>query len=265
MVQVLRHYGYPFFFLVVLAESLGLPVPSFPLILVGAALAADLHFRLVTVVVLGVLAALSGDSVWYFLGKRGGRSVLRRLCSLSLNVDSCVSRTEDFFARNGLKTLLFAKFVPGLSTVASPLAGMLRTSYARFALFDLGGISLWIVSAVVLGLGFRNEVEWLIGWLLAFGKTSGVIVVVLLAGWLLLKWIERRRFFRTLERSRISPQDLQERLARGEDLVIVDLRSDFAYEEGGSRIPGAIHIPPRQFDLRHTEIPKGRPVVMYCT
>jgi membrane protein DedA with SNARE-associated domain len=265
MIQVLRHYGYPFFFVVVLAESLGVPVPSFPFILIGAALAAELHFRLVGVMALSVLAALSGDSFWYLLGKRRGRSILQKLCSLSLNADSCVGRTEDFFARNGLKTLLFSKFIPGLSTVASPLAGMLNASYARFVLFDLGGISLWVMSAVLLGLGFRTEVEWLIEWLAAFGRTSALILSLLLAGWFLLKWVDRRRFFRLLERSRISPQDLKGRLAEGEDLVVVDLRSDLAYQQQGLRIPGAIHIPPGEFKLRNGEIPKGRPVVMYCT
>jgi len=265
MVQVLRHYGYPIFFLVVLAESLGLPVPSFPVILIGAALAAELHFRLAVIIALSVLPALCGDSLWYYLGRRRGRSVLRKLCSLSLNVDSCVGRTEDFFARNGLKTLIFAKFVPGLSTVASPLSGMLKTAYSRFLWFDFAGVTLWVMSAVLLGLGFRTEVERLVGWLAAFGKTSALIVSLLLAGWFLWKWFERRRFLRLLEKSRISPQDLRERLGQGENLVIVDLRSDLAFQQAGFRIPGAIHIPPGEFHLRNEEIPKGRPVVMYCT
>ena len=265
MVQVLRHYGYPIFFLVVLLESLGLPVPSFPVILVGAALAAELHFRLAAIVGLSVLPALFGDSLWYYLGRRRGRSILRKLCSLSLNADSCVGRTEDFFARNGLKTLLFAKFVPGLSTVASPLAGMLKISYVRFLGFDLAGVTLWASSAALLGVGFRAEVEWLVDWLAAFGKTSGLILCVLLAGWFLWKWFERRRFLRLLESSRISPQDLRERLGQGDDLVVVDLRSDLAYQQEGFRIPGAIHISPREFHLRNQDIPKGRPVVMYCT
>jgi membrane protein DedA with SNARE-associated domain len=265
MVQVLRHCGYTVIFLVVLAESLGLPVPSFPFILIGAALAAELHFHLAAVVALSVLSALSGDSVWYLLGKLRGRSILRKLCSLSLSPDSCVGRTEDFFGRNGLKTLLFAKFIPGLATVASPLAGMLNTSYPRFVLFDLGGICLWVTSAVLLGLGFRAQVEWLLGWLGALGRTSALILTLLLAGWFLLRWFERRRFFQLLEKSRISPQDLKRRLAQGENLVIVDLRSDLAYQQQGSRIPGAIHIPPGEFHRRNGEIPKDRPVVMYCT
>lgn len=264
MIQVLRHYGYPFIFVVVLLESLGLPVPGFSFMLIGAALAAEVHFRL-AVMALSVLPALFGDSVLYLLGKRQGRPILRGLCSLSLNADSCVGRTEDFFARNGLKTLLISKFIPGLSTIAPPLAGLLKTSYASFVLFDLGGISLWVMSAVLLGIGFRTEVEWLLGWLAAFGRASALIVFVLLAGWFLLRWVERQRFFRLLERSRISPRDLRERLAKGENLVVVDLRSDLAYQQDGSKIPGAIHISPRQFNLRKGEIPKDRPVVMYCT
>jgi hypothetical protein len=142
---------------------------------------------------------------------------------------------------------------------------MLKTSYPRFVLFDLGGISLWVTSAVLLGLGFRAQVEWLLGWLAALGRTSALILTLLLAGWFLLRWFERRRFFRLLEKSRISPQDLKRRLAQGENLVIVDLRSDLAYQQQGSRIPGAIHIPPGEFHRRNGEIPKDLPVVMYCT
>jgi rhodanese-related sulfurtransferase len=92
-----------------------------------------------------------------------------------------------------------------------------------------------------------------------------LILAVLLAGWLLLKTIDRRRFFHLLERSRISPQTLKERLDRGENLVVVDLRSDLAYRLEGLKVRGAIHIPPGEFKLRYREIPEGRPVVMYCT
>ena len=77
MIQVLTHYGYPLLFLMVLAESLGLPIPSFPFILVSAALTAELHFRLAPVVTLSSLAALAGDTFWYFLGRRRGGSSLR--------------------------------------------------------------------------------------------------------------------------------------------------------------------------------------------
>jgi membrane protein DedA with SNARE-associated domain len=265
MIQVLRHYGYTCIFLVVFFENLGVPIPAFPFVLVGTALAADLHFRLSGIVTLSVLAAITADEIWYVLGRLRGHPILRKLCSLSLRPDSCVSRTENLFDRNGMKLLLVAKFVPGLNTVAPPLAGMLRISPLRFSIFDLGGIGAWVATAVLLGLGFRAQVEWLIYLLSALGRTSVVILLVALAGWLLLKWMERRRFYRSLARARISPSTLQERLARGDDLVVVDLRSDLNYQTSGVKIPGAIRIPPQEFHERHKEISSGRPVVMYCT
>lgn len=265
MVYLFREYGYWLIFLASLAENLGLPVPSFPLILVGAALAGQLGFSLTGIFAVGALAAFLGDGAWYILGRYRGRPILRTLCSISLNPDSCVSRTENLFARHGLKSLLVAKFVPGLNTVAPPLAGMVNASLLRFALFDLGGIGLWLASAVLLGAGFRSQVEWLVEWLRAFGWVSLLIVLVLLAGWLSIKWLERRRFYRLLEKSRIAGPELKERLDRGDDIVIVDLRSDFGVQLEGTRIPNAIHIPPNEFEARYAEIPPGRPVVMYCT
>lgn len=265
MIHILRQYGYSFIFLAVFAENLGLPMPSFPVILVGAALAADLHLRLPGIFVVCVLGALWGDGVWYGLGRSRGRPILRKLCSLSLSPDSCVSRTEHLFERHGLKSLLVAKFVPGLNTVAPPLAGMLKISPRRFVAMDLAGISLWAGSAVGLGWGFRTEVEWVIEWMKAFGRTGVLVLVVLLAGWLLLKWVERWRFYRLLERSRITAPELKERLDRSESIVIVDLRGEISYHVEGRKIAGAIWIHPREFEKRYQEIPLGRPVVMYCT
>jgi membrane protein DedA with SNARE-associated domain len=265
MVHILRQYGQWLIFVAVLAENLGLPVPSYALVLVAAALSTELHLRLGGILLVCVLGALVGDSIWYLLARQRGRPILRTLCSVSLNPDSCVSRTENLFARHGLKSLLIAKFLPGLNTVAPPLAGMLRMSPLRFALFDLGGIALWAGSALALGLAFQSQIEWLLEWLAAFGRTGVLIVAVAVTGWLLLKWIERRRFYRFLEHSRVSAPELKELLAQGEPVIVVDLRSDLTYRTDGLKIPGAIHIPPREFQTRYGEIPTGRPVVMYCT
>lgn len=265
MAHILRQYGEPLIFVAVLAENLGLPVPSYALVLVAAALSAELHLGLLNIFLACALGALMGDAVWYALGRQRGRPILRTLCSISLNPDSCVSRTENLFTRHGLKSLLVAKFLPGLNTVAPPLAGMLRMSPWRSLLFDLGGIALWTGSALGLGLAFRSQVEWLLEWLAAFGRTGILIVVFAVAGWLLLKWIERRRFYRFLERSRISAPELRELLTQGDSVVVVDLRSDLTYRADGVKIPRAIHIPPGEFHARFGEIPGGRPVVMYCT
>jgi len=264
MVHILLQYGYSFIFLAVFVESLGLPVPSYPVILVAAAVAVPLHLRLPVIFSVCILAALTGDGIWYQLGRSRGRPILRRLCSLSLSPDSCVQRTERFFQHNGLKSLLIAKFVPGLSAVAAPLAGMLKISPLRFMSADLAGIALWAGSSIAVGRAFHTEVEWALEWMAAFGRTGVLILGVLLAGWLLLKWVERRQFYRLLERSRISASDLKERLDRGDTIAIVDLRGDISYHGDGVKVAGAIWIPPDDFEERYTEIPPGRPVVMYC-
>jgi len=265
MVHILRQYGYSLVFLAVFAETLGLPVPSYLLILVGTALAADLQFRVGGIVAVSIVAAFAAGEVWYVLGRLRGRPILRKLCSLSLYPDSCVSRMENLFTRHGLKSLLIAKFVPGLNTVGAPLAGMLKTPPLRFMLFDLGGTIAWAGSAVLLGLGFRSQVEWAIAWLTAFGKTSVLILLTLLGGWILFKWVERQRFYRLLAKARISAPELKSRLDRAEDLIVVDLRSDLSYEAAGVKIPGALRIPPQDFPRRSNQIPANRPVVMYCT
>ena len=115
-----------------------------------------------------------------------------------------------------------------------------------------------------MGWTFRSEVEWALAWVAAFGRTGILIFAVGLAGWILLKWVERKQFYRLLERSRISAPELKERLDRGETIAIVDLRGDLSYHNGGVKVAGAIWIAPDDFEKRYAEIPQGRPVVMYC-
>ncbi len=265
MVHIFREYGYGLLFAAILAETLGLPVPSYPLVLLAAALVAELGLSVSGILALGIAAALIGDMTWYFIGRRRGRPILRTLCSISLNPDSCVNRTENFFARHGLKSLLVTKFFPGLNTVVQPLAGMLRVSTLRFVLFDLGGIVLWIGSAAVLGVVFRGQVAWLLEWLDALGRLGVLVVGALLTGWVLFKWVERQRFYRLLARSRISCAELKDLLDRGEPVAIVDLRSGLAYDADGLKIQGSMRIPPGEFNARYAEIPRDRPIVMYCT
>jgi membrane protein DedA with SNARE-associated domain len=265
MVHILHEYGYSFIFLAVFAENLGLPLPSFPIILIAAAVAEPLHLRLAVILTVCVLAALASDSIWYALGRSRGRPILRKLCSLSLSPDSCVHRTERTFQRYGVNSLFVTKFVPGLSTIAAPLAGMLKVKPWRFFATDLAGIVLWVGTALAAGRMFRTEVEWILEWLAAFGRTGALILGVALAGWLLLKWEERRRFYRFLERSRITAPELKERMDHGDRLVIVDLRSDLSYHVDGHKLAGAIWIPPDDFEERYIEIPHGFTVAMYCT
>jgi len=265
MYQFLHTYGYPMVFAAVLAENLGLPVPSFFVVLFAAAMGTQGRFTIPGLVAVSLVGALSGDFIWYALGRVRGRPILRTLCSLSPNPDSCVSRTENLFERHGPKSLLVAKFVPGLNTVGPPLAGMLKLSPVRFGLFDLGGAGLWTGAAIALGVAFRSQLDWLSAWLRAFGLTGGLALLTVFLGWIALKWVERRRFYQLLERSRITVTELRELMDKGEAPVVVDLRSALSFSAEGVKIPGAIQIPPHEFSSRHAAIPRGRPVVMVCT
>ncbi len=265
MFDFLRAYGYAVVFFGVLAENLGFPLPSYALVLAAASMAAELHFSLVALVAVSVLAAVAGDVAWYALGRSKGRPVLRTLCSISLNPDSCVSRTENFFTRHGLKSLLVSKFVPALNTVAPPLAGLLEVPPERFLLVDLAGAALWAGSATALGWIFRAEVVRMLNRVNAVGRLGLLILLAGLAVWLVYKWLERRRFYRLLEGSRISAPELKEMLDHGASVAVVDLRSDLTYSVEGLKVRGAIHIPPSEFESRYREIPPDRPVVMYCT
>src|ERR1700748_1234299 len=126
------HYAYLIVFLWVLVEQIGIPIPSVPVLLTAGTLSATHRVSWIGITLAMLAACLIADSIWFYLGRRYGNSVLKLLCRLSFEASTCVSKTEGYFNRRGATTLLFAKFVPGLSTVAAPIAGQTGMSYARF-------------------------------------------------------------------------------------------------------------------------------------
>ena len=123
LVELVIRHGVPLVFFNVLLEQLGVPVPAVPTLIIAGALSREGRISSTHVLVASVLASLIADWIWFMLGRRYGYRILKTLCRISLSPDSCVRDTESKFERWGLKSLLFAKFVPGFSTVAPPLAG----------------------------------------------------------------------------------------------------------------------------------------------
>jgi len=148
-------YGLPLIFGIVLLEQLGAPIPALPVLIVAGALAVDRDLSAVQILTVAVVASLLADSVWYVLGRLRGQRVLKTLCRISLSPDSCVRQTESLFERWGMPALLIAKFIPGFSTVAPPLAGAMRGRIASFLLYDAGGALLWAGAGVVLDVRTR--------------------------------------------------------------------------------------------------------------
>src|SRR5580704_15546364 len=150
--EFLIHYGYLVLFGWVFAEQIGIPIPAIPVMLAAGALAGTHRINPAAALALAITAALCADMIWYELGRRKGIRILQFLCKISLEPDSCVRRTENVFARNGAKSLLVAKFVPGLNTAAQPLAGIFRMKFWRFLVFDSAGAILYV--GTFFGLGF---------------------------------------------------------------------------------------------------------------
>ena len=213
---------------------------------------------------LALLASVVSDLIWYWLGKTRGRSILNFLCRISLEPDSCVRETENLFVRWGAKALLFAKFIPGFSTVAPPMAGMFRLPVLRFAAWDGAGALLWAGTFMTLGFIFRTQLEEVATYAANMGLWLFVVLGACLAAYIAWKYAQRKRFLRKLRIARVTPEELMQKLTAGEPLSIVDLRhlSDL---EAGFKLPGAIHVQPADLESRQNEIPRDRDIVLYCT
>jgi membrane protein DedA with SNARE-associated domain len=262
---LLRH-GYLFLFAVVLVEQAGLPVPAVPVLLAMGALVGMGVFSLPACVAVTVAACLIADLAWYGLGRRYGSSILRLVCRIALEPDSCVRRTEDVFARQGTRALLYAKFVPGLSTVVTPVAGLARLGPGLFLLADTAGAAVWSATYLLVGYVFSAQIEKVAEGLRVFGLRVVAAVVGGLALYVIWKLDQRRRFMRDLEIARIGPDELLALVQSGRgDVVVVDLRNALERGEDAAAVPGAIVLSPDELDERHQEIPRDRDVILYCT
>lgn len=263
--HILTHYGYLVVFVWVLAEQLGLPIPAMPLLLTAGALAADHQLSFFLVLFVSLIASVVSDSVWFELGRRRGGVVLNVLCRLSLEPDSCVERTKGSFDRRGPQSLLYAKFVPGLNTVAAPIAGMTRISYARFLLFDVPGTLLWAGSALLLGFLLGKKVDRVLSHSRDVGQAFVVLALLAIVAWVVWKWEQRRRFLASVRVARITPQQLHEKMLEGEKVVIIDLRHRLDLLTDPRTIPGALQIKFDELEERAKEIPRDREIILYCT
>lgn len=261
---VVRH-GYLVLFLFVFAEQVGLPLPALPILLAAGALARSGELAPGGVVAVCVAASLVSDLLWYEIGRRRGLRVMAFLCRISLEPDSCVRSTEDFFVRHGARALLFAKFVPGLNTAAPPMAGVFAMRLPRFVVYDGLGALFWVLAFAGLGWLFGDALEEVLAGAQATGVGLVVLALAAIVVWLVLKVAQRRRFLRQLAVDRIQPAELARRLERGEDVVVVDLRHDFEFALDPLSVPGAFHSSVEQLAVRRPKWPPEREVVLVCT
>lgn len=263
LLSLLEQYGLAFVFLHVLAEQAGLPLPAYPTLIVASALVSKADYTVPQLVIAAVAAAVIADFAWYLAGSRLGRSVLRTLCRISLSPDSCVRQTESIYLRFGAPSLLFAKFVPGFAAVATALAGSMRTGVGVFLLFDTLGALLWAGVAVALGVVFQDAVNEVLEVLEQFGRWGLIAIATAFALVVLLKWWQRKRFYRQLRMARVTVTELRSLIERGMAPVILDVRAPLTQMNDG-RIPSAIAVDDQSLEKTLPELSAGGEVIVYC-
>ena len=249
----------------VLIEQLGAPVPALPVLLLAGARAVGDPLHLLYALVLAIVASTIGDLAWFWAGRRYGHRVLRLLCRLTLSPDSCVRQTESAYERRGAAAaIVIAKFIPGLATVAPPLAGALRLGVWRFLLFDCAGAALYYGAGLALGLVFHAQIHWLVEQVEGFGAYAVLVVIGALALYVAYRWWDRRRFVASLRAGRIEAAELNEMMSRGDDPLVLDVRSRTHRELDGRRIPGARGVDLDDLEGTLADVPRNREVVVYC-
>jgi membrane protein DedA with SNARE-associated domain/rhodanese-related sulfurtransferase len=249
----------------VLLDQIGLPVPAVPALMLAGAMGSGGRLPMGEVFLFSVLACLIADCAWYLVGQIYGIRVLKTLCRISLEPDSCVSETQTRFERWGVNALVIAKFVPGLAIIAPPMAGALRIGWSRFVALSTAGSVLWVAVALGLGMLFESQIDRLLEHLDHFGSIAGVSIAILLAAYIAFKWWQRRRFYRMLRMARISVAELYELIQAGAAPVIVDVRSPTGRALEPRWIPGAVHVPLQAVAEHIRELPRDRDIILYCT
>jgi membrane protein DedA with SNARE-associated domain/rhodanese-related sulfurtransferase len=264
MFNLVAQYGIVLVFFNILLEQLGLPIPGVPTLVVAGALVTDGRLSGPGVFFATLLACAVADCAWYIAGRRYGYRVMRLLCRISLSPDSCVRRSEDQFRRWGPLAIVLGKFIPGLSTIMSPMAGAIRFNPWSFALFEGLGSVIWAAVFIGAGMMFRRQIDWLIAEIAGLGEVALAIIVTLVAAYIAFKWWQRRRFAKNLRMARITPGELRNLLERGSAPMVVDLRSLAIRTDEDRTIPGAIILDHAEIETRLSPVPLDQEIVFLC-
>lgn len=262
---MLGQYGLAIVLANVFLEQIGLPIPAIPTLVVAGAFGAAGKLSLLAVFAVAMLGCLLADVTWYLAGRLYGNRVMRLLCVISITPDSCVSQTQAHFERWGVNVLLIAKFVPGISLLAPPLAGAAGIGWPSFLAYNAGGAALWVAAGVGGGMLLGPQIESLLALLANYGVLAGIILALLVLGYIAFKFWERRRFYTMLRMARISVDELHRRMEAGETPLVVDVRSHTARSLEPRHIPNALHLPMHGFEGHIRELPRDREIVLYCS
>lgn len=263
----LAHHAYILLFLVVLAEALGLPVPAaLAFVAAGAASAARvLNAPVALAVALG--AMLSGDTLLYVLGRYTGWALLGFLCRVSANPETCILRSAESFYKRGKLTLVFAKFIPGLNTMAPPLAGSMKMRTRQFLQFDVAGILLYVLAYGGLGFLFRDFLKSITRGFQTAGHVMAVALVIAMVCYIgyRIHIFQRNKIYMIVPRVQVGELALKLKSEEKDKILLADVRSHGYYDSDAARIKGSIRIEPNNLATEIENLPKDKDIYLYCT
>jgi membrane protein DedA with SNARE-associated domain len=267
LLAAISHHGYSLLFLVVFAEASGFPAPA-ALALIAAGAASAAHVMSAPEALLAaIVAMLLGDLFLFLLGRYTGWALLGFICALSLNPETCILRSAESFYKRGRLALVFAKFIPGVNTMAPPLAGSMKMKPMQFLQLDFVGASLYILAYGALGYIFHDFVAQITKGLQSAGHTLTEVVIAALIGFIAYRIVQYRRYRVSGVVPRIHVEELAKKLASDEhrDVIIADVRSHGYYDAGAARIAGSIRLEPNQLVEELKLLPRDKDIFLYCT
>lgn len=263
---VVRH-GHIAIAAVVFAEAIGFPMPAAVALVAGGAAAASGVLSVPHLFLLSVGAMMVGDVLLFVLGRYTGWALLGFLCRVSMNPETCILRSAESFYKRGKLTLVFAKFIPGINTMAPPLAGTMRMQVFQFLRLDVLGAALYAAAYIAVGFVFHEFLSTILHGFQAAGRAVEIVFLVALAGYLIYRvWIYRKHaMYRIVPRVQV-PQ-LVEKLATEDQakILLVDVRSHGYYDAGAFRIKGSIRIEPNNLHEEIKNLPHEKEIYLYCT
>jgi membrane protein DedA with SNARE-associated domain len=267
LLSMMARHGYALTFALLFAEAIGLPFPAaIALVAAGAAIAS--HALLAPGVLLAAMVALIlGDTAQFWLGRYSGWALLGFLCRLSMNPETCILRSAESFYKRGKVTLVVAKFIPGVNTMAAPLAGSMKMRFGQFLRLDLAGALLYSTTYLLVGYLSRDFLAATLSGFHAAGRAMEAVVITALVVYAIYRAAQFRKHKKYRIMPRVQVEELVARLASDEadKVQIVDVRSHGYYDIGTERIKGSIRIEPNNLDEEIKNLPKDKDIYLYCT
>jgi membrane protein DedA with SNARE-associated domain len=267
LLSMMARHGYALTFALLLAEAIGFPFPAaIALVAAGAAVAS--HTLLAPAVLLAaMIGLLIGDTAQFWLGRYSGWALLGFLCRLSMNPETCILRSAESFYKRGKLTLVIAKFIPGVNTMAAPLAGSMKMRYGQFLRLDFLGSFLYTASYLLVGYLSRDFLAATLNSFHAAGRAMEVVIIVALVAYVFYRAAQFHKYRKYDVVPRVQVQQLAARLASDEagTVQIVDVRSHGYYDIGAERIQGSIRIEPNRLEEEIKNLPKDKDIYLYCT